>query len=100
VGKKTDLVHKAEMAMPAMQRATWEQGVAMQSLLSGIKGGWISNDYRMPADKMRTAANSKLDEPGIIQGVCGSPEFDHAGTATKGQALYIMMEVAHRKLIG
>ena len=47
---------------------------------------------------MRLAVYSKVDELGLVQGVCGSPEFDHPGTATEGQAFFIMMEVAYNEL--
>lgn len=68
------------------------------SIYRGIKGGWVAKDLLVKADKMREAAHSKVDELGLVQGVCGSPEFDHPGTATEGQAFFIMMEAAHREL--
>jgi unsaturated rhamnogalacturonyl hydrolase len=68
------------------------------SIYRGIRGGWIDETYRAKADKMRLAARSKVDEFGLVQGVCGSPEFDHPGTATEGQAFFIMMEVAYNDL--
>jgi rhamnogalacturonyl hydrolase YesR len=68
------------------------------SIYRGIRGGWINESYREKADKMRLAAHSKVDDLGLVQGVCGSPEFDHPGTATEGQAFFIMMEVAYDEL--
>jgi hypothetical protein len=35
---------------------------------------------------------------GLVRGVCGSPEFDHPGTATEGQAFFLLMEAAYRDL--
>ncbi|MGE5797977.1 MAG: glycosyl hydrolase, partial [Ignavibacteria bacterium] len=64
----------------------------------GIKGGWIGGRYKENADKMRVAAHKKVDELGLVQGVCGSPEFDHPGTAAEGQAFFILMETAYNKL--
>jgi len=69
------------------------------SIYRGIKRGWIDKDYKKHADKMRAAAHSKVDEYGLVQGVCGSPEFDHAGTATEGQVFFILMEVAFKELV-
>lgn len=69
------------------------------SIYRGIKGGWIDKSYMPKADKMRAAAHSKVDELGLVQGVCGSPEFDHPGTATEGQVFFILMEVAYKKLM-
>jgi len=68
------------------------------SIYRGIKGGWLEPRYREYADRMRLAAHGKVDSLGLVQGVCGSPEFDHAGTATEGQVFFILMEVAHRDL--
>jgi rhamnogalacturonyl hydrolase YesR len=68
------------------------------SIYRGIKGGWIDKDYREKADKMRAAAHLKVDNLGLVQGVCGSPEFDHPGTATEGQVFFILMEVAYKDL--
>jgi unsaturated rhamnogalacturonyl hydrolase len=70
------------------------------SIFRGIKGGWLEPRYLEYAEKMRGAAHSKVDQFGLVQGVCGSPEFDHPGTATEGQAFYIMMEVAYHDLKG
>jgi unsaturated rhamnogalacturonyl hydrolase len=64
------------------------------SIYRGLKGGWVEQRYREYADRMRIAAEAKVDDLGLVQDVCGSPEFDHPGTATEGQAFFIMMQVA------
>ncbi len=69
------------------------------SIYKGIKGGWLDKSYKEKADKMREAAHKKVDELGLVQGVCGSPEFDHPGTATEGQVFFILMETAYNELI-
>jgi unsaturated rhamnogalacturonyl hydrolase len=68
------------------------------SIYRGILGGWLDKRYKEKADRARSAAHSKVDGLGLVQGVCGSPEFDHPGTATEGQAFFILMEVAHNDL--
>ena len=68
------------------------------TIYRGIQGRWIDKSYKEKADKMRAAAHSKVDPLGLVQGVCGSPEFDHPGTATEGQAFFILMEVAYNGL--
>ena len=68
------------------------------SIYKGIKGGWIYASYKSFADKMRAAAHSKVDEYGLVHGVCGSPDFMHSGTATEGQAFFILMETAFQEL--
>jgi unsaturated rhamnogalacturonyl hydrolase len=66
------------------------------SIYRGVVGGWLESAYRPAADKMRQAARAKVDAYGLVQGVCGSPTFDHAGTATEGQAFFLLMETAAR----
>jgi len=68
------------------------------TIYRGIKGGWIGPAYEARADKMRAAARAKVDGLGLVQGVCGSPSFEAPGTATEGQAFFLLMEAAHRDL--
>jgi len=60
----------------------------------GVKGGWLEASYRQRADRMRNAARGKVDKEGLVQGVCGSPTFEAPGTATEGQAFFLLMEAA------
>lgn len=68
------------------------------TIYRGLKGGWLEGSYRAAADKMRAAAFAKVDSFGLVQGVCGSPNFDHAGTATEGQSFFLLMEAAYQDL--
>jgi rhamnogalacturonyl hydrolase YesR len=68
------------------------------AIYSGVKEGWLDASLLERADAMRKAANSKVDEFGLVRDVCGSPTFDKPGTATEGQAFYILMEAAASKL--
>jgi len=56
----------------------------------------MESKYRVPADDMREAVYEKTDGQGLVQGVCGSPGFEHPGTAPEGQAFFILMEAASR----
>jgi hypothetical protein len=47
---------------------------------------------------MRKAARAKVDDLGYVRDVCGSPTFEKPGTATEGQAFFILMEAAARDL--
>jgi rhamnogalacturonyl hydrolase YesR len=68
------------------------------TIYRGIQGGWLDASYRSHADLMRKAAHSKVDKLGLVQDVCGAPEFSSAGTATEGQAFFLLMEAAARDL--
>lgn len=68
------------------------------SIYRGIEGGYLEDSYLAQARKMREAANRKVDTQGLVQGVCGSPSFDHPGTAVEGQAFFLLMEAAASKV--
>ena len=65
------------------------------SIYRGLQHGWLDESYRQHADKMRNAVIKKVDKYGLVQDVCGSPTFDHPGTATEGQAFFLLMEIAY-----
>jgi rhamnogalacturonyl hydrolase YesR len=68
------------------------------AIYRGVRGGWLSADYRAAADRMRAAAQAKVDAFGYVRDVCGSPTFDRAGVASEGQAFYLLMEAAQREV--
>lgn len=69
-------------------------------LFRGMKAGWLDSGYKKHADRMRRAAQGKVDQFGLVQGVCGSPHFDRPGTATEGQAFFLLMEAAADEFYG
>jgi unsaturated rhamnogalacturonyl hydrolase len=68
------------------------------TIFRGAKAGWLDPSYLNKAEKMRSAVHLKVDKYGLVQGVCGSPDFNHSGTACEGQAFYLLMEVAYKDL--
>jgi rhamnogalacturonyl hydrolase YesR len=64
------------------------------SLYEGVSAGWLPQSYRAHADRMRAAARLKMDADGLIQQVCGAPEFNSPGVSTEAQAFCILMESA------
>jgi unsaturated rhamnogalacturonyl hydrolase len=68
------------------------------TIFRGVMGGWLARSYLKDAEAMRRAAWSKVDELGYVRDVCGSPTFEKPGTATEGQAFFILMEAAARDL--
>jgi rhamnogalacturonyl hydrolase YesR len=68
------------------------------TIYCGIREGWLEASYLRRAERMREAVRKKVDEYGYVQGVCGSPNFESAGTATEGQAFFLMMEAAASQL--
>ncbi len=68
------------------------------TIYRGVATGWLERGYLEAADQMREAAIAKVDENGLVQGVCGSTDFDHPGVATEGQAFFLLMEAAWHDL--
>jgi rhamnogalacturonyl hydrolase YesR len=66
------------------------------TIFRGVKGGWLPKSYLKEAEVMRRAATAKVDALGYVQDVCGSPTFEKPGTATEGQAFFILMEASAR----
>jgi rhamnogalacturonyl hydrolase YesR len=65
------------------------------TIYRGVKAGWLSRAYLSAADAMRSAVYAKVDAFGLVQGVCGAPNFNKSGTATEGQAFFLLMETAY-----
>lgn len=66
------------------------------TIYRGVAAGWLDRALLDRAEAMRGAAVARVDDLGLVQGVCGSPSFDRPGTAAEGQALFLMMEAARR----
>lgn len=64
----------------------------------GIKSDWLAAKWLAVADKCREAVERKVDKYGLIQDVCGAPEFNSAGVAPEGQAFYLLMHAAYNNL--
>ncbi len=67
------------------------------SIYCGVQGGWLGREYIKYADRMREVVYMKVDESGLVQGVCAAPAFDCPGTAPEGQAFYLLMEAAYNE---
>ena len=63
----------------------------------GLSEGWLEKKYKQHADRVRKTMNKKIDEFGLIHGVCGAPTFRKQGFATDAQASWIMMDTWARK---
>ena len=70
------------------------------SIYRSIAAGFIESRYLTAADRMRQAAHAHVDAYGLVQGVCGAPDFDRSGIATEGQAFFLLMEAAYADLRG
>ena len=64
------------------------------SIYRGVAEGYLAEAYIPAADRMRKAANDRVDQNGFVQGVAGAPSFNAWGVSPEGQAFYILMEAA------
>lgn len=78
-----------ETTLPAMLAYT---------IYTALKSGWLDGSYKAHADKMRTAVYANVDELGLLQNASKAPRFNTPGTSPEGQAFFLMMEGAYRKL--
>lgn len=68
------------------------------TIYRGVRGGWLDSAYLPHAESMYRAARAKVDDFGLVQGVCGAPNFYRPGTATEGQAFFLLMEAARSQM--
>jgi len=68
------------------------------SIYESVRGGWLPAEYLKAADRMRAASRAKVDRYGLVQGVSGAPTFTQPGISPEGQAFFLMMEAAAKKL--
>ena len=68
------------------------------TIYTGLRSGWLDASYREAADHMRRAVYANVDEYGLLQNASKAPRFNSPGTSTEGQAFFLMMEGAFRKL--
>ena len=66
------------------------------TIFRGVKEGYLEEKYIPAAQAIYRAASAKVDRYGLVQDVCGSPNFDAPGTAPEGQAFYLLMDAARK----
>ncbi len=86
-----------KITMPNFEESTLPAMLAY-TIYTGIRSGWLADSYLGPADKMRRAVYANVDEFGLLQSASKAPRFNSPGTSTEGQAFFLMMEGAFRKL--
>ncbi len=70
------------------------------TIFRGVSSGWLPGHLLEKARFMQQAAERKVDDLGLVQGVCGAPFFNSAGTAPEGQSFFILMESVADKFTG
>ncbi len=86
-----------EVDNPSSYAETNLAAMLAYAIYESVRGGWLPEEYLVPADRMRTAVRAKVDRFGFVQGVAGAPNFNQPGISTEGQAFFILMEASARK---
>jgi len=86
-----------KITMPNFEETTLPAMLAY-TIYTAVKSGWLDDSYLVPAEKMRKAIYANIDEFGLMQKASKAPRFNSPGTSTEGQAFFLMMEGAFRKL--
>ncbi len=82
---------------PNFEESTLPEMLAY-TIYTAVKSGWLDTSYLVPANKMRWAVYNNVDEFGLVQNASKAPRFNAPGTSPEGQAFFLMMEGAFRKL--
>jgi len=64
--------------------------MAAYAAATGVADGWLEDSYALRARRWLDAALANVDDFGVVQGVCGAPHFDRAGTSAEAQAFALM----------
>ena len=62
------------------------------AVFRGILHGYAGSGFRAAAEAAYRAAAEKVDETGLIHGVCGCPDFLSEGTSAEAQAAFVMAD--------
>jgi rhamnogalacturonyl hydrolase YesR len=68
------------------------------TIAKGVKQGWLPEKLLEDAKAIRQTVQKYVTPYGFVTQVCGAPSFDKPGMAPEGQAFYILMETAWKKL--
>lgn len=81
--------------------STFVEGTAAMMMATyiyrGCKQHWLSEEYLKYAEQIAETMEKYIDEYGIIQEVCGCPDFLTSGTSAESLAAYLMMHAWRNK---
>lgn len=68
------------------------------AIFCGVGDRWLPFGYLPVAQSLRDAAASRVDNAGLVWGVCGAPDFRGPGTSVEGQAFFLMAHAASERI--
>ncbi len=83
------------------EKTSFVEGTAAMMMAAfiyrSVNAGWLSTEYISKADRVRETMESYVDSFGLIQEVCGCPDFLEVGTSAESMASYLMMHAHYKK---
>ncbi len=67
------------------------------TIYRGLSEGWLDEKFKNKADIVYKSVDSRIDDLGIIHGVCGCPHFVSEGSSAESMAAYLMMQAWKEK---
>jgi len=68
------------------------------AVFSGVADGWLPISYLDAARSLLAHGRSLVDANGLVQRVCGSPDFESQGTSAEAQAFLLLASAASARL--
>ena len=68
-------------------------------IFCGVQDGFLDSKYAEIGEKIRYAVRKRVDMWGMVTGCAGSPHFVAPGISVEGQAHFLMMEAAYRRMV-
>lgn len=63
-------------------------------MFRGLATGWLGEEHRPMAERIRSAADARIDAYGFLSPVVGAPDFARPGLSAEAQAAYLLMTAA------
>ena len=68
------------------------------TIFCGVADRWLPFGYVGMGHSLRDAAATRVDNAGLVWGVCGSPDFTQPGTSVEGQAFFLLAHAAAERI--
>jgi unsaturated rhamnogalacturonyl hydrolase len=95
--RKDGLFHDVINAPDTFVETNFAQMLAY-SIFCGVADRWLPFGYLTIAHSLREAAAARVDNTGLVWGVCGSPDFSKPGTSVEGQAFFLLAYAAAERV--
>lgn len=68
------------------------------AIARGVEAGWLSGRWRSTVASLLATVRSRVDDDGVVTGVCGAPGFDRPGASVEAQAMLVLASTAGARI--